>query len=74
MSQHVNPSNYQPCGQTKALFDGLYKAYADCNEWCKTRCPDPKDTRQLTPAQLEQMLKACVKQCRSFQARSPANE
>jgi len=56
-------------------FEGLYKAYADCNHWCRERClPPTTKSPALTPEQVEKMLSACVQECKLFQAWSPAQK
>ncbi len=68
-TQSISQNNHSKTSERLSAGERLYKAYADCSEWCREKHP----TGSIPPSQLEQMLQACQKECRQFQARSPAN-
>jgi hypothetical protein len=68
-TESISQNNRSKTSERLAPFEGLYKAYADCSQWCKEKHPPGN----LSAAQIEEMLKACQRECRQYQARSPAN-
>lgn len=68
-TEPVSQNNRSKTSELLAPLEGLYKAYVDCSEWCREKHP----SGSIPPSQIEQMLKACQRECRQFQASSPAN-
>ncbi len=68
-TESIAQNNRSKTSGLLAPLEGLYKAYADCSKWCDEKRPPGN----LSPTQIEQMLQACQKECRQYQARSPAN-
>jgi hypothetical protein len=63
------PKLTSTCADNANFLEGIYKAYADCQMWCAQKCPnDP------SPLRVKQMIDECKRECRFYQARSPAGQ
>jgi len=68
-TESISQNNRSKTNELLAPLEGLYKAHADCSRWCDEKHPPGN----LSPSRIAEMLQACQKECRQYQARSPAN-